>query len=106
MKLSNAYNAMYRNSCSRHESARIISYYTFYAFITVTIDNDSSFNDIFHFPKWELFLRSQASNTLSILKSSNKDFRSTSTSRNGLTVAKAGHKSEGHIGMMADKHDV
>jgi len=27
------------------------------------------------------------------------------TSRNGLEVAKAGHKSEGRMGMMADRHD-
>ena len=27
------------------------------------------------------------------------------TSRNGLKVAKAGHKSEGHMGIMADRHD-
>ena len=27
------------------------------------------------------------------------------TSRNGLRVAKAGHKSEGRMGMMADRHD-
>ena len=27
------------------------------------------------------------------------------TSRNGLKVAKAGHKSEGHMGIMADWHD-
>ena len=27
------------------------------------------------------------------------------TSRNGLKVAKAGHKSEGCMGMMADRHD-
>ena len=27
------------------------------------------------------------------------------TSRNGLIVAKAGHKSEGHMGRMADSHD-
>ena len=27
------------------------------------------------------------------------------TSRNGLKVAKAGHKSEGHMGVMADSYD-
>ena len=27
------------------------------------------------------------------------------TSRNGLKVAKAGHKSEGHMGLMADSYD-
>ena len=27
------------------------------------------------------------------------------TSRNGLKVVKAGHKSEGRTGMMADRHD-
>ena len=27
------------------------------------------------------------------------------TSRNGLKVAKAGHKSEGFMGMMADRND-
>ena len=27
------------------------------------------------------------------------------TSRNGLKVAKAGYKSEGHMGMMDDRHD-
>ena len=27
------------------------------------------------------------------------------TSRNGLKVAKAGHKSEGRRGMIADRHD-
>ena len=27
------------------------------------------------------------------------------TSRNGLKVAKAGHNSEGHMGMMADSYD-
>ena len=30
----------------------------------------------------------------------------TETSQNGLKVAKAGHKSEGCMGMMADRHDV
>ena len=29
----------------------------------------------------------------------------TETSQNGLKVAKAGHKSEGCMGMMADRHD-
>ena len=29
-------------------------------------------------------------------------FRSTQTNRNGLKVAKAGHKSEGHMDMMAN----
>ena len=27
------------------------------------------------------------------------------TSRNGLKVAKVGHKAEGRMGMMADRHD-
>ena len=27
------------------------------------------------------------------------------TSRNGLKVAKAGHKSEGHMGMTEERHD-
>ena len=31
--------------------------------------------------------------------------RSIKTSRNGLKVAKAGHKSEGRMGMMADRHN-
>ena len=33
------------------------------------------------------------------------EFKVLSTSRNGLKVAKAGHKSEGLMGMMADRHD-
>ena len=34
-----------------------------------------------------------------------KFFVTNTTSQNGLKVAKSGHKSEGHMGMMADIHD-
>ena len=41
------------------------------------------------------------------LQGLNKQMKSNimQTSQNSLKVAKAGHKSEGHIGMMADMHD-